>query len=128
MNREFNLKYNRMKGSDVGNTQGQDSDEDVQSVIDGTSRNICFVVSETYRVFLNYAFLVSGEFISEQNIIRLQFTSHQVELTGVNLEHLFYKLMDHGVRQIIATDSRYNILDEKDTVIVNDIRVNKSEN
>lgn len=116
-----------MKGSDVSGTQAQDSDEDVPSVIDGASRNICFVVSETYRRFLNYAFLVTGDYKSDLNIISLHFTSHQVELTGVNLEPLFYKIMDHGVRQIVATDSRYNSLDEKDTAIVNDIRILASD-
>lgn len=105
----------------------QDSEDDIQSVIEGTSRTICFVTSETYRLFLNYAFLVSGEFKSDLNLIKLNFTSHHVELSGINLEPLFYKLMDYGVKSIIAIDSRYNALDEKDAAIVNQISIHATD-
>ena len=89
------------------------------------TRNVCFVFLNGNRVFLNYGYLVSGEYFPDANIITLTWTSHLVTLAGIYLEALFYEFMQHLPRQVLCADARYNVVAEKKP-IVNDIRINKN--
>ena len=94
--------------------------------IHGNTRNVCFVSLDGNRMFLNYSYLVSGEYVPEDNIIVLGFTSHTLTLKGIHLEPLFYEFMQHLPRQILCVDDRYNVVSEKDSPIVNEIGVKKN--
>lgn len=124
MNHGFNLKYNQMKDSNPADSSDPALDQSFES--QGHARNICFIQSDSHCQFLNYAYLVSGEFLPQDNTIILSFTSHTVILKGIHLKALFTDLQFHIPRQIACTDSRYNTLSEKESSIVNEIQIIKS--
>ncbi|MCX6315968.1 MAG: hypothetical protein NTW29_01655 [Bacteroidetes bacterium] len=127
MNRGFNLKYDQMKENDPTTSQ-PDGDTIDQSIIlyepDEQARNICFVIDNTRWVFLNYSYLISGEYLPDENKIILAFTTHEVTMEGIKLEKLYYQIMDHEVKQLVAKDSRYNGL-INDSSVVNKVRLEK---
>lgn len=86
-------------------------------------RNVCFTHLDGSRIFLNYNYLVSGEYNPEQSQIILGFTTHQIILKGVNLEKLFDDLMFHSVKNIGTRDHRYNHLAGDNATVVNSIEV-----
>jgi hypothetical protein len=111
MSHGFKLRFDEMRESDPTNSDSSKQDENelfYQS--SGHARNVCFVWANEKRLFLNYAYLVSGEFNpnEEKNLITLTFSSHTISLHGYNLETLFTSLMEHLPRLITETDSRCN--------------------
>lgn len=130
MSHGFKLRFDEMREGDPTNSDSTKQDENelfYQS--SGYARNICFVWSNEKRLFLNYAYLVSGEFNpnEEKNIITLIFSSHTVSLYGYNLETLFTALMDHLPRLIIEVDSRYALQGSSKEAIVVEIILEKKE-
>lgn len=130
MGHGFKLRFDEMREGDPTNSDSTKQDENelfYQS--SGPARNVCFVWSNEKRLFLNYAYLVSGEFNpnEEKNLITLTFSSHKVSLNGYNLETLFAALMEHLPRIIIEVDSRYTLLGSSKEVIVVEINVEKKE-
>lgn len=86
-------------------------------------RNVCFTHSDRCRIFLNYNYLVSGEYSPEQSQIVLGFTTHQITLQGINLESFFEELMFHSVKVVGMRDQRYNDLVGRNAVVVNLISI-----
>lgn len=130
MSHGFKLRFDEMRESDPTNSDSTKQDENelfYQS--SGHARNVCFVWSNEKRLFLNYAYLVSGEFNpnEEKNLITLTFSSHTVSLHGYNLETLFTALMEHLPRIIFEVDSRYALGSELRDVIIVEIIVEKKE-
>lgn len=128
MNQGFKWKYNQMQE----NNPAQKDDPDQQSpAFDdkykdvGHTRNICFVWQDGKRIFLNYAYLIFGDYNPDESVIKLSFTTHDVILKGVNMEDLFYEVMEQVTKQIVCTDSRYNIIGEDQKFVVNHITVNE---
>jgi len=99
------------KGKD-GQSNDQSKPNDSQEIENYSTsahvRNLCFVQADGKRLFLNYAYLVSGEYTPETNTIKLVYTTHEITLKGRNLENLFESLMAHVPRQITAVDKRYD--------------------
>lgn len=128
MSHHFRLKYNEMREGDPSKTQANSpfpaEDEDYARA--SNVRNVCFVLSDGHRIFLNYGYLVAGQYFPAESLIRLSFTSHTVMMTGVRLEPLFYEFMQHLPRQIACTDERYNAAAEDDG-IVNSISIKQQE-
>ncbi|MBD2704698.1 hypothetical protein IC229_28945 [Spirosoma sp. BT702] len=95
----------------------------------GYPRNLCLGWPDGRRFFLNYAYLLAGEFEpnSEKNVIRLHFTSHSIFLLGYSLETLFMALLEHIPRLIVAMDPRYVLDEDKADTIVVEIMVEKKE-
>lgn len=129
-NRGFKLRFDEMR---EGNPAHSDEAKDEQANADsyggpGHVRNLCFVWPDGKKLFLNYAYLVSGKFAadSETNTINLGFTSHLVTLKGYQLEDLFFALMEQLPRIIKAEDARYKDANESKT-IVTDIEVSSAE-
>lgn len=92
----------------------------------GHIRNICFVWLDGKQVFLNYSYLVSGEFLPETNTIVLEFTSHVVKIGGFFLQSLFDSIMQQIAKKIISVDARYNALKGANEPIVNKIQIEKT--
>src|ERR1700743_1850013 len=87
---------------------GKTEDESVKNyAAAGPTRNLCFVQLDGKRMFLNYAYLIAGEFAPEDNIIMLTYTTHIVTLNGRNLESLYESLMSQLPKQIACIDKRY---------------------
>lgn len=86
-------------------------------------RNLCFVQPDGNRLFLNYAYLVSGEYSPEANTIKLVYTTHEITLKGRNLEDLFESLMRHVPKQIRALEERYSVIFDKNKITVQEIKI-----
>lgn len=81
-------------------------------------RNICFAQLNGQSLFLNYAYLISGEYFPNESAIHLVFSTHRVILEGSNLKGLYEDLMMHLLRQITVQDKRYlAMLNDGDTVV-----------
>lgn len=89
-------------------------------------RNVNFVLLDGNMFFFNYGYLVNGRYFVQENKIVLAFTSDSVTLTGIRLKPLYYDLLLHLPRQIVAQEARYNSTAEKDASIVNDITVKQN--
>lgn len=85
------------------------------------ARNVCFVMLDGKQIFLSYAYLISGEFDPEQNVITLTFSTQKVTLTGNKLEGLFEQLMLQMPRKISCVDKRYKEVKEESQSIVTEI-------
>lgn len=90
---------------------------------EGSARNVCFLWPDGKRFFLNYNYLVSGEYLPEENNITLTWTTHVVTLNGYRLELLFSELMLHLPREIVCIDTRYNQVVDSGKSVVNVISV-----
>ena len=111
MNPEFKLRVDQMRQGDPSksdNRFGSDGDTAV-SHLAGYARNLCLVWPDGRRHFLNYAYLVGGEFIvgEDMNQITLNFSSYTAVLKGYGLQSLFLELLDHSPKIISAVDPRY---------------------
>lgn len=81
-------------------------------------RNVCFVLLDGKQRFLNYNYLVSGEYLPEENKITLQFTTSTITLQGYNLEKLFQGFMQHSPKTVAVTDERYNGISQNNYFVV----------
>ncbi len=93
----------------------------------GQTRNLCFVQLDGKRMFLNYAYLISGEYVPEENTITLAYTTHTVMLKGHRLESLYESLMEHQVQRISCTDKRYLATKEDGESVVTEIEISPVE-
>lgn len=95
---------------------------------DSSVRNLCLIWDDGRRAFFNYAYLVAGEFEpnSENNLIRLSFSSHNVALHGYGLERLFMELLDHSPRLILVVDARYTFQNSDNKPVVTAITIDKA--
>lgn len=119
-------KLNRGKdGQNTDASNPNDTQEIENYSTTGHVRNLCFVQTDGRRLFLNYAYLVSGEYSPEVNTIKLVYTTHEIMLKGRNLEGLFESLMGHVPRQIMAVEKRYDGTKEDSEIVVNEIIVKK---
>lgn len=84
------------------------------------TRNVCFVWLDGRMKFLNYAYLVSTDYLPDEGIISLTFTSEAIVLKGIRLQSLFEKLLFHLPLRIMCQDERYNQL-KPDSYCVNEI-------
>jgi len=96
--------------------------------IEGLARNVCFIDTTGKHLFLNYAYLVSGEFSPDENIIALLFTTHSVLVKGHNLRSLFIELFNHLPKQIRSMDKRYIATGNQGDVFVSEIKITKNSN
>jgi hypothetical protein len=127
MNQIFKLKYDEMK---EGNPAHEEPSSEYRSKAyeefypeESHTRNVCFVWLDGKRIFMNYSYLVSGEYSPETNTITLSFTTHAFILKGVNLESLFYDIMHQLSKQITCVDARYNLIGEGEKPVVNEISI-----
>ena len=137
-NRKFRLRYDELRDGNPAKISDKNSDEDIESSSQnenkfydrpGNVRHLHFVWLDGRRMFLNYAYLVSGELnvTEDANMISLCFTSHTVILKGYDLEKLFSKLGDQTSMMIAQVDPRYvDTLNEK-SITVTEIFVEQNK-
>lgn len=130
MSQEFRLRFDQMREN---NPHTQPVGGDIPAAISDTyfepghSRNICFCWSNGQKLFLNYSYLVSGEYMPEQGAIILQFTSHHVVVTGSGLESLYVLFMHQMAKLVVVSDLRYESLEEANGAVVHSIIVTKMD-
>lgn len=125
MNLNFKLRLDELNENDPTEKQSPIPQDEAYATHSNV-RNVNFVLLNGNMFFLNYGYLVSGRYLIQENRIVLAFTSDKVTLTGIYLKPLYYDLMLHLPRQIVAQDARYNATAAKDTPIVNDITVKEN--
>ncbi len=111
----------------IDELRDNDSSKELQANYEaaGNVRNVCFVQPDGKMIFLNYAYLISGEINPEKTEIILSFTSHVIYLFGINLEMIYFDFMKNLPLHLSSTDRRYNDLQEKKGG-VNKIEINKN--
>jgi hypothetical protein len=135
MSHGFKLRFDEMREGDPTNQQDipqkndQKNDENAFYLRSGHTRNVCFVWANEKHLFLNYAYLIAGEFNpnDDKNLIKLIFSSHTILLYGYNLHALYVSLLDHMPRFIFETDERYSLGGELKESIVIEIIVEKKD-
>lgn len=126
MNLDFKLRLNELTENDpTAHSSSVPHDESYAGA--SHVRNINFVLLDGNMIFLNYGYLVNGRYLVQESKIVLSFTSDKIILSGIRLKPLYYDLMLHLPRQIVAQDARYNSTAETDAPIVNDITVTQNE-
>lgn len=123
MNQSFSERFAQMRENALtgGEPQVSPNGGDAKYPTAGNTRNLCFVWPDGKRMFINYAYLVSGEYRPAEGSIVLIFTSHTVTLKGTTLEPLFEDLMGQVTRQVVCMDSRYTETTDEDQVVVTEI-------
>jgi hypothetical protein len=126
MNQKYKLKFDELWENDP--TQKEAGEERSKQSFPSVShaRNLCIVWEDGKRMFLNYAYLISGELQPEDSTIALLFTTHSVQIKGSNLENLYEEFTGHLIKQITCTDERYNATVGTDETVVNEITVIKN--
>lgn len=130
MNPRYKSKYDEMMENDPNSPEAREQakikTQDKVYPSEGNTRNVCFELLTGYRIFLNYAYLISGDYKPDNNSIILCFTTHTVTLNGICLESLFFDFMQHIPRYIKCTEERYNDI-TTDIEVVNTIQIISSE-
>ncbi len=122
-------KFDKLKDNSDSESARQPSSETEKLVEQydspGHPRNLCFIEAGGKRTFLNYAYLVTGEYSPEQTAITLSFTTHTVTLKGANLDILFEYLLDHKVKKITSLDKRYQATTSDSEIVVSELLIEK---
>lgn len=108
MSQVFKSKFDQLRENDPTGTNPETETSTDHYPQHGNVRNLCFVQLDGRRLFLNYAYLVSGEYIPQESSIILEYTTHKITLKGHNLERLYYQIIDHLPKQIVCEDDRYS--------------------
>lgn len=104
----MSLKFKFDENARNKNKQQTDTKEETASYSNpGQVRNLLFVQPDGESMFLNYAYLVSGEFEPKVQKITLSYTTHVVVLNGRNLRDIFQEVFNHSLKQVQAIEERY---------------------
>ncbi len=132
MSQNFKDRYNQFLDGNPGSRDESDSAPEKREhpYIDyhdqyQPTRNICFIQRNGQQIFLNYHYLVSCEYLPEDNKIIASFTTHTIALTGVFLEGLFQDMMLYLPRVINSVDERYNSIADADQPVVNEVTIDR---
>jgi hypothetical protein len=117
MSRDFKFNFDQIRENHL---EKKDDSHAGESHV----RNVCFEQTDGKIIFLNYAYLVSGEYMPDENTIVLCFTSHTVTLKGIRLLPLYQDFFKHIPRIVNCTDDRYNEI-EGEALVVNSIDIVK---
>jgi len=126
MSQSFKFRYDEMRENNPASPNSPKNErieDDLLYPSGGGIRNVCFVFLDGKRLFLNYAYLVSGEYNPDESMILLAFTTHTVLLKGFRLENLFEQFMQQLNRVVACIDERYNHLQGETSPVVNHIKV-----
>lgn len=129
MSQSFKFRYEEMRENNPGQSQpayAEDLGSDLLYHSGGGARNVCFILLDGRRLFLNYAYLVSGEYNPDESMILLAFTTHTVLLKGVRLEKLYEQFMQQLNRIVLCIEERYTHLQEADKPIVYQIMISNT--
>jgi hypothetical protein len=125
MSQNFKLRSDDLDENDDDNLRSEDSTENFAlHKSGGHGRNISFAQLDGRRKFLNYAYLVSGEYSPENGSLSLEFTSETVTLDGVRLNSLYNDLFYQRISEIRCVDMRYYSTEDQTLPIVTKIVTN----
>lgn len=114
------LKFNYSKSQEDNQMQDDEKYPGASNV-----RNVCFVQPDGSMLFLNYGYLISGEYIPEESQIGLYFTSHSITLRGTKLQELFKLFLEQKPKTVYSELDRFKELSETETYFISSIEVEK---
>ncbi len=106
MSQDFSLRFDENKEQTWSNHDGNSSESDLYAQ-PGNSRTLLLQWSDGRKQFFNYNYLITGFCDPAQGIIRLEFSSHHVELRGQRLMSLYTEVMTQVRRVISCVEERY---------------------
>lgn len=117
MSQDFKLKFDEMREGKPTDIEGGNENRSAD-LFDTPSnvRNLCFEWPDGRMKFINYAYLISGE-LNSDNEIDLTFSTEKLKIVGKNLSLLFNQLTLHQIKLIKISESRYEFLSESHTLI-----------
>lgn len=122
MSYDSELNFRKMQENDP--TSKENSVESISNyAASGNVRNITFIWQNGKKQSLNYSYLVSCEYIPDDNTITMLFTTHSVILKGIKLSGLFDALVAQLPEAITCVDVRYNATIGGEMSIVNEILI-----
>lgn len=111
MNQKFKDKFEELRNNDPSKKDGEKTDSQDNEHYDtpGNSRMLSFAWPDGRKLFLNYAYLVSGELTEaeETSTITLTFTSQTITLKGYALETMFSDIIQQKLKIVTETNPRY---------------------
>jgi len=108
MSQDFKLRFDEMRQSNPAKKDNPSlNNDDTHFDSYGHVRNLCLIWPDNKKIFFNYAYLVSGEYLPDEGQIVLAFTTHTVVIKGSSLEGLYEELLSHLPRKIICVGERY---------------------
>lgn len=118
----------KFKFDQLGDNKNQEGDsarsEDIERYeSEAQTRALTLIDTSGNHYFLNYSYLVSGEYKPNESVITLFFTSHTVTIKGTNLESLFEELLSNAIKKIACTDKRYASTKAEGEVFVSEMSV-----
>lgn len=119
------LKYDLQGKKILDESNGHDSTSEniVLHETECNVRNICFIQCDGKRIFLNYAYLISGDYFPDENKIILTFTTHTITLKGQLLNFLFEGFINQKFQQITSIDLRYALVGKIEESFVTEIHI-----
>ncbi|PZR20510.1 MAG: hypothetical protein DI539_10690 [Flavobacterium psychrophilum] len=118
--------FDKLNRGNKGEGDNPDATQDIEEFnVPAHARNLCFVQPDGRRLFLNYSYLIAGEYLPESNTIILSYTTHEITLTGRNLAELYEGLMLHMVKLVTAIDKRYEATKTDEEPVVTEIAIAK---
>lgn len=122
MNQNFKDRLNEMRNENP-NKGGNDDTHYKTFESAGHVRNLCLTWPDGKRKFMNYAYLVTGEYSPEDGRILLVFTSETIVLVGIRLNLLFNDLLSHLPLDIMMIEQRYSSTVNNNEFAVHQIEV-----
>jgi hypothetical protein len=111
MNPKFKDKFEELRNNDPSKKDGEKSHPQDTEHYDtpGNTRTLVFEWGDGRKLFLNYAYLVSGELTGAEDThtLSLTFTSHTITLKGYALEPVFSDIMLQRLKMVTETNPRY---------------------
>ncbi len=120
-------KFNENDPSKKDETKAEDVKDIHRFYAEAHVRNLCLIDSSGKQAALNYSYLMSGEYIPDENAIMLFFTTHNITLKGANLENLFMEFMNHLIKQVICLDKRYIETKNENEPYITEIFIKKTD-
>ena len=125
------FKYNDLnKGKkEPGNENDAPEEKTIERYnTEGSTRTLCFIQADDKSIFLNYSYLVSGEFDPNESAIKLTYTSHLITIKGSNLDSLYEEIMYQIARIISVTDKRYAETVDGEKPVITEVSIVKNAN
>lgn len=120
------MKFDDYKNNDpTGKQEGENNSDQYPSF--GNARNLAFVLPDGKMQFFNYSYLITCSYNPEEGSIKMEFSTHTVELKGQRLEQLFFELMSQVNKLLRCSDKRYSALESHTTPIIINIEINSKE-
>jgi hypothetical protein len=117
MSQDYKNFYQQMKDNAAETSNESEAKATDHYPAPSNTRNIIFEWADGRKLFLNYAFLISGELSKENDRMILTFTNCTINVDGIKLQVLFEQLNSQLVRVVKETNSRYTEITNDSAIV-----------